>query len=105
MVSLRMVLKFNDVIELIKAYGMVFYGKHMSGEQNRKTIWLEEGLKILAAKGPAALSMESLTQATGKTKGSFYYHFSSGEKYVEQLLEYYEKNNYRRDLQSWRSGK
>lgn len=63
----------------------------MSREKNVKTIWLEEGLKILATKGPASLSIESLTTVTGKTKGSFYHHFSSREKYVEQLLEYYEK--------------
>ena len=63
----------------------------MSREKNVKTIWLEEGLKILATKGPASLSIESLTNATGKTKGSFYHHFSSREQYVEQLLAYYEK--------------
>jgi len=63
----------------------------ISREKNAKTIWLEEGLKILATKGPAFLCIESLTDATGKTKGSFYHHFSSREKYIEQLLEYYEK--------------
>jgi AcrR family transcriptional regulator len=63
----------------------------MSRGKNAKTIWLEEGLKILATKGPASLSIECLTSATGKTKGSFYHHFSSREQYIEQLLEYYEK--------------
>jgi len=63
----------------------------MSRENNVKVIWLDEGLKILATKGPAFLSIENLTAATGKTKGSFYHHFSSREQYVKQLLEYHEK--------------
>lgn len=63
----------------------------MSREKDVKVIWLDEGLKILAAKGPAFLSIENLTAATGKTKGSFYHHFSSREQYVKQLLEYHEK--------------
>lgn len=65
----------------------------MSSEKNRKTVWLDEGLKILATKGPAALSIESLTGATGKTKGSFYHHFSNREQYIEQLLAYYERTS------------
>ena len=66
----------------------------MSREKNVRIIWLEEGLKILEEKGPAAISIENLTNATGKTKGSFYHHFSSREMYVEQLLEYYEKTGF-----------
>ena len=64
----------------------------MSKEKETKTIWLEEGLKFLATKGPSALSIESLTLATGKTKGSFYHHFSSRDNYIEALLDYHEKN-------------
>lgn len=63
----------------------------MSRKKDAKTVWLEEGLKILTTKGPASLSIESLINATGKTKGSFYHHFKSREQYIEQLLEYYEK--------------
>jgi len=65
----------------------------MPREKDSKTIWLEEGLKILTTKGPAALSIESLTFATGKTKGSFYHHFSNREQYIDALLEYHEKNS------------
>lgn len=80
----------NIIFHTIR-YGTYLTGDYMSRENNIKTTWLEEGLKILATKGPASLSVESLTQATGKTKGSFYHHFSSREKYVEQLLEYHEQ--------------
>ncbi|HOE17109.1 MAG TPA: TetR/AcrR family transcriptional regulator [Syntrophorhabdaceae bacterium] len=63
----------------------------MSSEKSAKTIWLEQGLKILATQGPAALCIENLTATTGKTKGSFYHHFGSREKYIELLLEYHER--------------
>jgi AcrR family transcriptional regulator len=64
----------------------------MSKERDTKTAWLEEGLNILAKEGPSALSIDRLTLATGKTKGSFYHHFSSRDCYIEALLEYHEKN-------------
>ena len=63
----------------------------MSSKKDAKSVWLEEGLKILTAKGPASLTIENLTNATGKTKGSFYHHFNSREQYIEQLFEYHEK--------------
>lgn len=64
----------------------------MSSEKmTPKAVWLEEGLSILSADGPGALSIENLTRRTKKTKGSFYHHFSSREQYVEKLLEYYEE--------------
>ncbi|NPU85221.1 MAG: TetR/AcrR family transcriptional regulator [Syntrophaceae bacterium] len=64
----------------------------MSKERDTKTIWLEEGLKILAKEGPSSLSIDRLTLAIGKTKGSFYHHFSSRDSYIEALLEYHEKS-------------
>ncbi|HVN70419.1 MAG TPA: TetR/AcrR family transcriptional regulator, partial [Desulfomonilia bacterium] len=54
----------------------------MPRNKDVKTVWLEQGLKILATKGPGALSIEGLTKVTGKTKGSFYHHFGSREKYI-----------------------
>lgn len=63
----------------------------MSSRKDARSVWLEEGLNILTAKGPASLTIENLTNATGKTKGSFYHHFSSREQYIEQLFEYHEK--------------
>ncbi|MBP7737920.1 MAG: TetR/AcrR family transcriptional regulator [Spirochaetes bacterium] len=63
----------------------------MSSKKDAKMIWLDEGLKILETKGPSMLSIDSLTLRTGKTKGSFYHHFSSREAYIKSLLEYYER--------------
>ncbi len=56
-----------------------------------KEIWLEEGLKVLEEQGPAALSIDILTQRIKKTKGAFYHHFKNREKYLEALMLHYEK--------------
>jgi len=55
--------------------------------------WLEAGLNILASSGPAFLSIENLTRETGKTKGSFYHHFRNRDRYVFDLLKFYEKKS------------
>jgi len=83
---------------MVKTYHTVWYvvkGELMSREKARpKTGWLEVGLKILTNEGPASLSIEKLMQYTGKTKGSFYHHFGSREKFIEQLLDYYERSTF-----------
>lgn len=76
----------------------------MSSRKNVKNIWLEEGLSILERKGPGMLSIENLTSRTGKTKGSFYHHFSSREAYIRSLLDYYEKISTREVLRDTSAG-
>lgn len=77
---------------MVNPYHTVWYGGViLSSEKDAKKIWLDEGFKILETKGPAMLSIESLTLRTGKTKGSFYHHFGGREKYIRSLLEYYEE--------------
>jgi AcrR family transcriptional regulator len=39
--------------------------------------WLEEGMAILEDLGAEALTIETLTNRLGVTKGSFYHHFTS----------------------------
>ncbi len=63
----------------------------MSTKKDAKKPWLDEGLKILETRGPVMLSIENLTSATGKTKGSFYHHFTSRDDYIKNLLDYYEE--------------
>ncbi len=81
-------------MDVFDGYHTVRYGmkRAMSKERDARTTWLEEGLNILAKEGPSALSIDRLTLATGKTKGSFYHHFNSRDHYIEALLEYHEKN-------------
>jgi len=56
-----------------------------------KTIWLEEGLKILAEAGEAGLTIDNLAGRLSLTKGSFYHHFKNRRRYSEELLAYWEK--------------
>lgn len=56
-------------------------------------IWLEEGLRALEEGGPLSLSIDNLAARTGKTKGSFYYHFKSRERFIEALLAHYESKS------------
>ncbi len=56
-----------------------------------KADWLDLGLKALAKDGPAALRIEALCAVAGRTKGSYYHHFSGREDFTNHLLEYWEQ--------------
>lgn len=47
--------------------------------------WLELGERLLSEEGPQALSLERLTEAAGRTKGSFYHHFRSRDGFLAAL--------------------
>lgn len=48
--------------------------------------WLQLGERLLKAEGPGALTIERLTAAAGKTRGSFYHHFKGRDAFLEALL-------------------
>lgn len=48
--------------------------------------WLALGLASLAETGPAALTVEALTNRAGRTRGSFYHHFDDREDFVDGVL-------------------
>lgn len=48
---------------------------------------------MLADEGHAGLTVERLCQATGKTRGSFYHHFSSTGDFTRQLLQAWRKSH------------
>ncbi len=52
-----------------------------------RTDWLEAGLICLRDGGEAALTVEKLCAALGRTKGSFYHHFDDIAAYHEALLD------------------
>ena len=52
-------------------------------------IWFETGLRLLVAEGPSALTIERLCRETGKTKGSFYHHFSGQEGFRAGLIDWW----------------
>jgi len=51
-----------------------------------KTDWLDLGLAQLASKGPAGLTVEALCDRAGRTRGSFYHHFSDHAAFIEALM-------------------
>jgi len=53
--------------------------------------WLLEGLDLLREEGDHALTVEALCTRMGKTKGSFYHHFSGRGDFVVRLLEFWER--------------
>jgi AcrR family transcriptional regulator len=54
-------------------------------------VWIEAGLKALAAGGPDAVRIDPLAKALGATRGSFYWHFADREALLTTLLEHWER--------------
>ena len=55
-----------------------------------KTDWLSEGLRVLAADGVTALTIDRLAGALTLSKGSFYHHFPGMPAFRTALLDHYE---------------
>jgi AcrR family transcriptional regulator len=49
--------------------------------------WLDLGARLLSEDGPAALTIERLTTAAQRTRGSFYHHFGDRDAFLRALLE------------------
>ena len=61
--------------------------------------WLEEGLALLQEAGAEALTIESLANRLGVTKGSFYHHFANYQDFKERLLSFWEEEGTLRIIQ------
>lgn len=48
--------------------------------------WLELGQSLLKTEGPTALTIERLTEFAGKTRGSFYHHFTSRDAFLVAMI-------------------
>jgi AcrR family transcriptional regulator len=55
----------------------------------RREDWIELGLSLLAEHGPDALTIERLTEAAAKTRGSFYHHFVDHRAFLAALGEHW----------------
>jgi AcrR family transcriptional regulator len=53
--------------------------------------WIDEGLRTLAAGGPAAVRIELLAEALGVTKGGFYWHFDDRRALLDEMLDTWER--------------
>jgi AcrR family transcriptional regulator len=60
--------------------------------QLKREDWLERGLNLLAEAGSEALTIDSLCQRFGVTKGSFYHHFKNRQAFLEALFQFWEEN-------------
>jgi AcrR family transcriptional regulator len=58
-------------------------------EQLSAKDWLNQGLKLLAAKGFTALKAEPMAKAMGVSRGSFYWHFADIGAFHTELLSYW----------------
>ncbi|EFO32709.1 TetR family transcriptional regulator [Roseibium sp. TrichSKD4] len=58
-----------------------------------KEDWLRLGLSQLARNGNRGLGIEALCEVSGKTRGSFYHHFSDHAAFVGALMESWKKSN------------
>ena len=56
-----------------------------------RSIWIEAGLRALAAGGPDAIRVEALARTLHVTKGSFYWHFDNRDALLEDLLGTWER--------------
>jgi AcrR family transcriptional regulator len=54
-----------------------------------RTDWLELASRLLAEEGPSGLVIERLTEAAGRTRGSFYHHFESRDAFLAALMEHW----------------
>jgi AcrR family transcriptional regulator len=59
----------------------------MSSARFKKEDWLELGARLLAEEGPSALTIDRLTAAARRTKGSFYHHFADRDAYLGALMQ------------------
>jgi AcrR family transcriptional regulator len=55
--------------------------------KTHKSVWLQHGYSLFAAHGFSGLKVEVLARNVGKSKSSFYHHFSDVEAFTTLLLK------------------
>ncbi len=58
-------------------------------ENDNKQAWILAGYEIFSKEGPKGLKVEVISRQVGKSKSSFYHHFSDLEVFTELLLNYH----------------
>jgi AcrR family transcriptional regulator len=56
-------------------------------------LWIDAGLRALAAGGPDAVRIEPLAQTLGVTRGGFYWHFADRRALLEEMLDTWERRS------------
>ncbi len=62
-------------------------GRHQKRRARVEQRLLEEGLRLMGAKGVHACKVEEVTRAAGVGKGTFFTHFASKEDFVVRLVD------------------
>ncbi len=70
----------------------------------RSFAWIEAGLAIVRDEGPSALTVDRVCRAMGRTKGSFYHHFSDIDRYHEAILAAWRLRNTAAPMEAARAG-
>lgn len=55
--------------------------------------WLALGLRALAEGGEPAIRLEAITARAGKTRGSFYHHFSGTDAFVADMIDLWRRRD------------
>ncbi len=54
-----------------------------------KSDWLKLAVRLLSEEGPSALTIERMTEAAGRTRGSLYHHFQSRDGLLVALMDWW----------------
>jgi len=54
-----------------------------------KSDWMKLAARLLGEEGPGALTIERMTEAAGRTRGSLYHHFQSREGLLVALMDWW----------------
>jgi len=75
--------------------------RNTRGKRERFTreSWLAAALDVLAHEGNSKLRVEHLSRKLGVSKGSFYWHFSSREDFLEAVCHYWHERFTKRAMQ------
>lgn len=65
----------------------------MGAARTPRDRWVEEGLRVLAARGPDAVRVEALAKDLGVTKGGFYGYFADRDALLTAMLDTWERES------------
>jgi AcrR family transcriptional regulator len=58
-----------------------------------RSMWIEQGLRALAAGGPDAVRVDTLAKTLGVTRGGFYWHFADRRALLDEMLDTWERRS------------
>lgn len=58
-----------------------------------KADWLDEALRVVASQGAPALTLDRICERMGLSKGAFYHHFGSMQKFRASVLDRFEERH------------